>query len=395
MRHSARSFTSKEGSSWGRVSRAPRYRDLQAERQHHASRSPQRSQRENRKPRHREAICLPTAPFNWNETWRWGFDGAIASDDTYLRRYQISDADTLTTNVFVEGFSDRNYACSKWLFLSGLAHRGRSRRDTLDLAADSNTASSPAPIVSAGRFGQQQLSSLTRKQGNQQQPPLRPRPLVSAPVGDLAMYGLITAEIKADGYLTSDVVDPQKAATPNDDGLPRASSPTHLRLAPPPARQRTGRAPRSRTHRSMRRSALMAATPARFPTKTASTSNSTTPMSSATTGFPASTAIEGGPRLNYGFRYGIYGERGAISLHCLVRSSAKGRRYFRRQDRLEARNSITSAGSILPPSSSPAVLRARPPRPRYSGDATQRNRPGRRPRRVTGSMRPMSVCAVS
>ncbi len=49
--------------------------------------------------------------------WRWGFTGSRSSDDTYLRRYEISDANVLTTNAFVEGMRDRNYAAvNAWSF---------------------------------------------------------------------------------------------------------------------------------------------------------------------------------------------------------------------------------------------------------------------------------------
>ncbi|MCZ6764525.1 MAG: LPS assembly protein LptD, partial [Alphaproteobacteria bacterium] len=48
--------------------------------------------------------------FDMDERWRWGFDIYQASDDTYLKRYDIADDDTLTTNLFLEGFNGRNYA---------------------------------------------------------------------------------------------------------------------------------------------------------------------------------------------------------------------------------------------------------------------------------------------
>lgn len=48
--------------------------------------------------------------FNIDDTWRWGFSLARASDDTYLRRYDYSDEDILTNRAFVEGFRGRHYA---------------------------------------------------------------------------------------------------------------------------------------------------------------------------------------------------------------------------------------------------------------------------------------------
>jgi LPS-assembly protein len=46
--------------------------------------------------------------FNINNSWDWGFDLALASDDTYLRRYDISRADSLTNRIFIENLSGRS-----------------------------------------------------------------------------------------------------------------------------------------------------------------------------------------------------------------------------------------------------------------------------------------------
>ena len=52
-----------------------------------------------------------------DDVFRWGFTGARATDDTYLRRYEISNEDTLVTNAFVEGIDGRNYASvNAWAF---------------------------------------------------------------------------------------------------------------------------------------------------------------------------------------------------------------------------------------------------------------------------------------
>jgi LPS-assembly protein len=57
--------------------------------------------------------------FKVNDVFRWGFTGARASDDTYLRRYEISDDNVLVTNAFLEGIDGRNYAAvNAWTFQS-------------------------------------------------------------------------------------------------------------------------------------------------------------------------------------------------------------------------------------------------------------------------------------
>ena len=61
-----------------------------------------------------------TGQFMLNETWRWGFDAARTTDDTYLRRYDFNNEDTLTSRVFLEGFRNRNYASATAFSFQGL-----------------------------------------------------------------------------------------------------------------------------------------------------------------------------------------------------------------------------------------------------------------------------------
>jgi len=58
--------------------------------------------------------------FDIDPTWRWGFDANRASDDTYLRRYDLSSTHTLTSDVFLEGFRRRNYASASAYSFQGL-----------------------------------------------------------------------------------------------------------------------------------------------------------------------------------------------------------------------------------------------------------------------------------
>jgi LPS-assembly protein len=55
-----------------------------------------------------------------DETRQYGFDIYRASDDNYLSRYDFDNADTLTSQVFVEGFHDRSYASAFAYAFQGL-----------------------------------------------------------------------------------------------------------------------------------------------------------------------------------------------------------------------------------------------------------------------------------
>jgi len=58
--------------------------------------------------------------FSIDELWRWGADIRLASDDTYLGRYGFRSSDTLTNRLYVEGFGSRSYAVAEALYFQGL-----------------------------------------------------------------------------------------------------------------------------------------------------------------------------------------------------------------------------------------------------------------------------------
>ena len=58
--------------------------------------------------------------FDLDDTWRWGFEANRATDDTYLRRYGFGSESSLTTRVFSEGFRKRNYMAFNGYAFQGL-----------------------------------------------------------------------------------------------------------------------------------------------------------------------------------------------------------------------------------------------------------------------------------
>jgi LPS-assembly protein len=57
---------------------------------------------------------------NLNDRWRTSYDVRWASDDTYLRRYDISNDDTLRSRASVEGFFGRSYFEARTFAFQGL-----------------------------------------------------------------------------------------------------------------------------------------------------------------------------------------------------------------------------------------------------------------------------------
>ena len=58
--------------------------------------------------------------FDINRTWRWGFDVQRTTDDTYMRRYGFGGPASLNSQAFVEGFRNNNYISAKTLLFQGL-----------------------------------------------------------------------------------------------------------------------------------------------------------------------------------------------------------------------------------------------------------------------------------
>ena len=58
--------------------------------------------------------------FSVSPVWDWGYRVRLTSDDTYLERYEISDDDRLTSQVFAEGRSGRDFATLNAFYFQGL-----------------------------------------------------------------------------------------------------------------------------------------------------------------------------------------------------------------------------------------------------------------------------------
>ena len=53
---------------------------------------------------------VSSGKFSVNDSSNWGFTANRSTDDTYLRKFDIDGADTLTSSLFAESFNNRSYA---------------------------------------------------------------------------------------------------------------------------------------------------------------------------------------------------------------------------------------------------------------------------------------------
>lgn len=80
--------------------------------------------------------------YDIDKYWRFGADGNWSADDTYLRRYDVANADSLESSVWLEGFHDRNYTVFRLHHFQGLRVDDNYRRTPL-----------VAPYIEHERFG--------------------------------------------------------------------------------------------------------------------------------------------------------------------------------------------------------------------------------------------------
>lgn len=139
-----------------------------------------------------------------DDNWRTKLEVALTTDDTYLRRYDLDSRSTLVNHALVEGFWDRNYAAGNAYAFQGL--RVEDEFGTSPFVApllDYNFVSQPQAFGSFWTFDGNALV-LTRKEGTDS----RRLSLTggwqlpyTSPIGELYRA---YATIQADGYSVED-----------------------------------------------------------------------------------------------------------------------------------------------------------------------------------------------
>jgi LPS-assembly protein len=248
--------------------------------------------------------------FQVDPTWRWGFDLARSTDDTYLRRYEILNDDTLTSDIFVEGFRGRNYFNASAYSFQGL-------RDDDDPGltpsiwpiVDYNFVSEPTRLGSRYHLDVN-LLQLTRTEGTDSR-----RLSVNtgwqlpyvAPAGDV--YTL-SANLRGDIYLVNGLARPGRAAGDSFSGV---TGRFHPRLA------LDWRYPFVREQGTVRQvieplaSVVLSpfeANPDEIPNEDSVSFEFDDTNLFSHDRFPGLDRVEGGPHFNVGLKAGVYGASG-------------------------------------------------------------------------------------
>ncbi|WP_051285191.1 LPS-assembly protein LptD [Nisaea denitrificans] len=145
--------------------------------------------------------------FDFDPTWRGGFDLEQSSGRTYLRRYRLDSREVLTSRAYAEGFRGRNYTSVQALKFQGL-NPGDSRDKSPTVAPLFEYSFVGEPDPAGGRFQLDATAmSLTRETGaDSRKIAIRSGwslPYI-APAGDI--YTL-TATLDSDFYQTDDLAN--------------------------------------------------------------------------------------------------------------------------------------------------------------------------------------------
>ena len=163
--------------------------------------------------------------FDIDDDWRWGFQGERSTDDTYLQRYRLHQryrflsSETLTSNIFTEGFRDRNYAAANVYAFQGLRQSDDPGLTPFVLPmADYNFIGEPGEYGGRYSFDANTLAIYRSEGTRMQRTVLRGGWSLpyTAPRGEI--YTLSTS-VRSDLYNTSQIGSSADPFRPTEDGV--------------------------------------------------------------------------------------------------------------------------------------------------------------------------------
>lgn len=246
--------------------------------------------------------------FRLTDVWRWGFKLDRSTDDTYLRRYDFSNEDTLTSRLYLEAIDGRNY-----IGINGYAFQG------LEVDDDPGQAPLVLPIaeynlvLEQGLFGgnytfDANLMSLSRTEG------IDTRRLSVDGGWHLPFIGsagdiyTLNAQLRGDLYWVDDLADQGRPAS-SDEIIGRIVPSLSLDWRYPWIRQA------GTTRQIIEPIAKIAVSPYGgnpdgIPNEDSQDFEFDHTNLFDLMRFPGLDKVEGGPRVSYGLRAGVYGISG-------------------------------------------------------------------------------------
>lgn len=252
-----------------------------------------------------------TALFDLSPTWRAGADIARTTDDTYLRRYRITEEDLLESRVYGEYFRGRDYGFIGAYDFQDL-RPGANTDDPLILPyADFSFLGEPDSLLGGRLSLDVGLLGLNRDNGRDV------RRLATAAgwqrryITDFGAVATLTGRMRADGYVVRTSPPAGSATDRNLNDL--RLFPTAQAMVRYPLSRQSGR-----LHQLIEPIAALTVAPSRDADRDIPNEDSLDLEFDETNlfrinRFPGIDRLEGGQRIDYGVRIGVFGFRGGRS----------------------------------------------------------------------------------
>lgn len=248
--------------------------------------------------------------FRFSDVWSYGFNAQITSDDTYLKRYQISDLDRLRTQIYAEGVAGRDYASLESFYFQGLRATDDPGRTPIVLPLG-EVIWYPTRRILGGQFKvEANILSISRSEGPDSNRISMSGEWRREAVTDTGHMFSAFALLRGDGYYTRDLNPTKDPTLPRDKGftgrvVPLIGGEWHWPLA---------RASGSYFHIIEPIAQVILSTyggnPREIPNEDSASFEFDDTNLFSTNKLPGYDVIESGPRANVGLHYALNGPHG-------------------------------------------------------------------------------------
>ena len=248
--------------------------------------------------------------FALSQTWLWGFDLSRATDDTYRSRYGFGGEDTLTTDLYLQGQDGRRFTSLAGYWFQGLEENDDPGEIPLILPTfDYQFLSDPS---SAGTWWSAEASGLVlaRSEGADSRRLSAKAGWYASHVGASGDIYDFSMTLRGDLYWVNDVANPEDPATTSLNGVTGRVVP-EFTLG--------WRYPWMAEHGTVRQIVEPIVTAIvspyggnldKIPNEDSQDFEFDDTNLFSSNRFTGLDRIEGGPRVNYGIRWGLYGTSG-------------------------------------------------------------------------------------
>ncbi|MBT3790944.1 MAG: LPS-assembly protein LptD [Alphaproteobacteria bacterium] len=250
--------------------------------------------------------------FQLDPVWRWGVNARRTLDDTYLRRYDISSTDNLTSNLYIEGFNGPHYASANAYAFQGL-RESDDPGDTPIVLPSLEYNWRGQPNESGDRFAfDANVLSLYRSDGQDTRRLSMTSSWQRPVITDGGSIINFSALVRGDGYHVTSMPDPSNPGTTKDGFRSRMLTQAAVDWRLPFVRQ-DGSVRQVIEPVAMAIISPYGGNPTGIPNEDSLSFEFDDTNLLSKNRFPGIDKWEGGPRANFGIRTSVYGASGGYT----------------------------------------------------------------------------------